>query len=475
VVDISQSLAHAVRMSMRTRLGVLADFDFRQLFLADTVSQVGSQVTLLALPLVAVLALHANAFEIGLLSAADTAAFLIVGLPAGALVDRLRRRNVMIAGDLSRAIMLGSVPFAWWMGWLSMPQLYVVGLGTGLATVFFDVAYQSYLPHLVGRGSLVEGNAKLQGVQSVSQLAGPTAAGFLIQALTAPYAIVIDAVSFVGSAFFVGRIRKREDKPERGPDAHLGREISEGFNFVVRNKVLRSIAACTGSSNLFSGIGGAMLILLLAGHLHISAGLIGVVFSLMAIGGLIGALTAQRFAKWLGQGPVIWISIAVTSPFALLVPLAQPGWKLWAMAFGNFVYWIGVVVYNVNQVSFRQALTPDRLLGRMNATMRFLVWGTLPLGGLIGGILGQTIGVRNTLWVAAIGGLFSFLFVFFSPARRARELPTGDHGDGPSDSAAAPADASSDRDDITGTAIPMPAATNAATASGAAEERGVPL
>jgi MFS family permease len=460
---------------MRTRLGVLADFDFRQLFLADTVSQVGSQVTLLALPLVAVLALHANAFEIGLLSAADTAAFLIVGLPAGALVDRLRRRNVMIAGDLSRAIMLGSVPFAWWMGWLSMPQLYVVGLGTGLATVFFDVAYQSYLPHLVGRGSLVEGNAKLQGVQSVSQLAGPTAAGFLIQALTAPYAIVIDAVSFVGSAFFVGRIRKREDKPERGPDAHLGREISEGFNFVVRNKVLRSIAACTGSSNLFSGIGGAMLILLLAGHLHISAGLIGVVFSLMAIGGLIGALTAQRFAKWLGQGPVIWISIAVTSPFALLVPLAQPGWKLWAMAFGNFVYWIGVVVYNVNQVSFRQALTPDRLLGRMNATMRFLVWGTLPLGGLIGGILGQTIGVRNTLWVAAIGGLFSFLFVFFSPARRARELPTGDHGDGPSDSAAAPADASSDRDDITGTAIPMPAATNAATASGAAEERGVPL
>ena len=269
-------------MSMRTRLGVLADFDFRQLFLADTVSQLGTQVTQLALPLVAVLALHASAFEVGLLAAADTAAFLIVGLPAGALVDRLRRRNVMIAGDLARAILLGSVPFAWWMGWLSMPQLYLVGLGTGLATVFFDVAYQSYLPHLVGRGSLVEGNAKLQGVQSVSQLAGPTAAGFLIQALTAPYAIVVDAVSFVGSAFFVGRIRKLEDKPERGPDAHLGREISEGFNFVVRNKVLRSIAACTGSSNLFSGIGGAMLILLLAGHLHISAGLIGVVFSLMS-------------------------------------------------------------------------------------------------------------------------------------------------------------------------------------------------
>jgi len=218
-----------------------------------------------------------------------------------------------------------------------------------------------------------------------------------------------------------------------------------------------------------------MLILLLAGHLHISAGLIGVVFSLMAIGGLIGALTAQRFAKWLGQGPVIWISIGVTAPFALFVPLTQPGWKLWIMALGNFVYWIGVVVYNVNQVSFRQALTPDRLLGRMNATMRFLVWGTLPLGGLIGGILGQTIGVRNTLWVSAIGGLFSFLFVFFSPARWARELPTGDHGDGPSGSAAAASDGSSDADDITGTAIPAAAVTNAATTSGAAEEQGMPL
>ena len=183
----------------------------------------------------------------------------------------------------------------------------------------------------------------------------------------------------------------------------------------------------------------------------------------------------QPSSPHFGQGPVIWISIGVTSPFGLLAPLAQPGWKLWAMALGNFVYWIGVVVYNVNQVSFRQALTPDRLLGRMNATMRFLVWGTLPLGGLIGGILGQSIGVRNTLWVSAIGGMFSFLFVFFSPARRARQLPTGDHGDGPPDSSDSAGDASSDTGDITGTAIPAPAVTNAATTSGAAEEQGVPL
>ncbi|HKE63518.1 MAG TPA: MFS transporter [Micromonosporaceae bacterium] len=434
-------------MSLRARLGILTEFDFRQLFVADTVSQLGTMVTQLALPLVAVLALHATPFEVGLLAAADTAAFLLVGLPAGAWVDRLRRRSVMISGDLARAILLGSVPFAWWMGWLSMAQLYVVGLGTGLATVFFDVAYQSYLPHLVGRENLVEGNAKLQGVQSVSQLAGPTAAGFLIQAMTAPYAIVVDAVSFVGSALFVSRIRSREAKPERGPDAHFGREIAEGFNFVVRNKILRSIAACTGSSNLFSAISGAMLILLLAGHLHIKAGLIGVVFTFMSIGGLVGALTARRFAAWVGQGPAIWLSIGLTAPFALLTPFVHNDWRLWTMAFGNAMYWLGAVVYNVNQVSFRQAITPDRLLGRMNATMRFLVWGTLPLGGFIGGILGATIGVRNTIWVGAIGGLFSFLFVFFSPARWARELPGGDAATEP-----AGADATNITD-IAGTAV----------------------
>src|SRR5262249_11031553 len=159
---------------------------------------------------------------------------------------------------------------------------------------------------------------------------------------------------------------------------------AEGFNFVIRNRILRSIAACTGSSNLFSGISFALVVLLLAGHLHIKAGLIGVVFSLMSIGGLVGALTARKFAAWVGQGPAIWLSIGLTAPFALLTPLTQNDWRLWTMAAGACVYSAGAVIYNVNQVSFRQGLTPDRLLGRMNATMRFLVWGTLPLGGLIG-------------------------------------------------------------------------------------------
>ncbi len=413
-------------------LGLLREHDFRQLYTADTISQIGTQVSMLALPLVAVRTLHASNFEMGVLAACETLAFLLVGLPAGAWVDRMRRRNVLMAGDLGRAIVLGSVPLAWWAGALTMAQLYVVALLTGVLTVFFDVSYQSYLPHLVGRDKLVEGNAKLEAVRAVNQLAGPPIAGGLITALTAPFAVALDAVSYLGSALFVRRIRKLEDKPERKPDAHLGREIAEGLRFVLGNKMLRSIAACTGSSNLFSSIGGAMVIVLLARDLNLNAAVIGLVTSLGAIGGMVAALFATKIAKWLGQGPTIWISVAVTGPFALFMPMAHRGWLLLLAAFGTAIYWFGAVVYNITQVSFRQGLTPERLLGRMNATMRFLVWGTLPIGGFIGGVLGHYIGVRPTLWVGAIGGMLAFLPVLFSPLRTMRELPTYS-GDAPVD------------------------------------------
>jgi MFS family permease len=408
---------------VKARLGLLRDHDFRQLFLADTISQIGTQVTLLALPLVAILALDASPLQVGLLATCETAAFLLVGLPAGAWVARMRRRDVLIAGDVARAVLLGSVPLAWWAGALTMPQMYVVALFVGVATVFFDVGYQSYLPHLVGRGNLIEGNAKLEAVRGVTQIGGPTVAGLLIQWLTAPVAIALDAVSFLASALFVGLIRKREPKPARAPDAHLGREIVEGLKFVLGNRLLRSIAMCTGSFNLFSTIGFTMLIVLLADELGLSAGTIGVIFSIGSVGGLIGAFTAMRIARWLGQGPAIWISTAVSAPFGLLIPLVQPGWLLWLGAFGFGVTMFGGVVYNITQVSFRQGLTPERLLGRMNATMRFLVWGTMPLGGLIGGALGQLVGVRETVWIGMIGCSLAFLPVFLSPLRRMRELP----------------------------------------------------
>ncbi len=406
------------------KLGLLREHDFRRLFVADTVSQVGTQVSQLAIPLVAVVTLGARPFEVGLLVTVQTAAFLLVGLPAGAWVDRMRRRNVLIAGDLGRAVMLGSIPVAWWFDVLTMGQLYVVAGIVGILTVFFDVAYQSYLPHLVGRDNLVEGNAKLEVVRATSSLAGPGGAGALIQALTAPYAVAVDAVSFAASALFVGRIRKREELPPPSPNRHLGREVLEGLRFVVGNRLLRSIASCTGSFNLFFSMAMAMEIVFFVRTLGMSPGMIGLYYSIGAVGGLIGAFVVKPVVGLLGQGPAIWIATAVTTPFALLVPAAEPGWRIWLAAVANIMIGIGIVVYNVTQVSFRQGLTPERLLGRMNATMRFFVWGTMPLGAFIGGILGEQLGARTTLWIGFGGACLAFLPVFLSPLRTMRELPT---------------------------------------------------
>ena len=406
------------------RGGLWHHLDFRRLWIGETVSQFGTQVTFLALPLVAILVVHASTFEVGLLTALDTLGFLVVGLPAGAWVDRMRFRSVLIVNDLVRAVALGSIPLTYALDVLTIGQLYVVAVIAGVSTVFFDVAYQSYLPDLIDRRDLVEGNAKLQASESVSQIAGPSLGGVLIQALSAPGAILVDAVSFLWSAGWVGAIQTRRPKPEPKPDRHLGREIKEGVVFVVRNKMLRSIAMCTGSSNLFSSMIFAVFYVLLARDLGVSAGIIGLIMSTSAIGGLLGSFVASRFAKRVGQGPAIWMSALVFGPTGFVAPFVHKDWSLVLLAAAQIVMWASVVVYNITQVSFRQGLCPPNLLGRMNATMRFLVWGTMPLGGLIGGVLGETIGVRETLLVAAIGGALTWLPVYLSPLRNMRELPT---------------------------------------------------
>ena len=408
----------------RRRGGLWHHLDFRRLWIGETVSQFGTMISQLALPLVAILVVHASTFEVGLLTTFETIAFLLVGLPAGAWVDRMRYRWVLVANDLVRAAAIGSIPLVDAFGRLHIAQLYVVALTTSVSTVFFDVAYQSYLPQLVDRSLLVEGNAKLQASESVSQVAGPSLGGLLIQWLTAPYAVAIDAVSFLWSALWVGLIRQRPPRPERKPDRHLGREIKEGLSFVLGNRLLRAIAMCTGSSNLFSSIGIAVFYVLLARDLHVSAGLIGLITATSAVGGLIGSLVAGRFARRLGQGPAIWISSLLIAPFGFVAPFVQHNWTLALLAGAQIFSWMFVVLYNITQVSFRQGLCPPALLGRMNATMRFLVWGTMPLGGLIGGALGSWLGVRETLLVAAVGGALVWLPPFLSPLRRMRELPT---------------------------------------------------
>lgn len=415
----------------RRRGGLWHHRDFRRLWIGDTVSQFGTMVSQLALPLVAILTVDATTFEVGLLTTCETLAFLLIGLPAGAWVDRMRHRRVLIVNDLIRAAVLGSIPLAQLLGVLTVEQLYAVALIAGASTVFFDVTYQSFLPELVERSDLVEGNAKLQASQSVSQVAAPSLGGLIVQALTAPFAVLVTALTFLWSASWLTAISARPPKPERRPDRHLGREIKEGLSFVLGHRLLRAIAACTATSNLFSSMGVGLSLVLLARELHLSPGAIGLISSTAAVGGLLGALAASRVARWVGQGPVIWLSVAIAGPLTFVLPFVQRDWTLGLYALAELGYFAGAVVYNINQVSFRQALCPPELLGRMNATMRFFVWGTMPMGGVLGGLLGSGIGVRPALVIVAIGSCLAFLPVFLSPLRMMRTLPTHAAADKP--------------------------------------------
>jgi MFS family permease len=398
--------------------------DFRLLWGGETISELGSQVSLLAIPLLAVRTLHATPFEMGLLTAASTAAFLVVGLPAGVWIDRTRRRWVMIAADLGRVVAIGSVPVAYAVGWLTLAQLFVVTLVSGILTVFFDVAYQSYLPTLVGREHLVEGNAKLTGSEQVAGVAGPSVAGGLVQAVGSSAAVLVDSVSFLVSAGAVAAIRAPEPQPEVPEAGHpkLRHDIAEGLRFVFGNALLRAIAATTATSNFFSGVAAAVEVVFLVREVHATPGVIGLLFTMGGVGGVLGAFAAGPLARRFGGVRATIIGI-LGNVGGLLVPLTMPGPGLILFGAGLFFVSFSAVVYNVNQVSFRQRLCPDRLLGRMNASMRFVVWGVLPLGGLLGGVLGSVAGLRPTLWVGYIGEALACIWLLASPMRRMRNFP----------------------------------------------------
>ncbi|MCZ4102331.1 MULTISPECIES: MFS transporter [Streptomyces] len=403
--------------------GPLRMRDFRLLLAGAAAGQVGAQVTLVALPLVAVLELKAPAFQVGLLTAAETAAFLLIGLPAGALVDRMRKRSLMIRADMVRALAMASVPLAAVADVLTMVQLYIVALVTGAATVFFDVADQSYLPELLPREQLMAANGALETVRSSAQVTGPGLGGGLVQLVGAHLAIGADAIGYVVSALFLSRIDKPESKPEPVPGASLRKEIGEGLRFVLGHRLLRVIATSTGLSNFFTAMLMATQTIFLVRVIGLQPAAIGLMLSASAAGGLAGALCAGRLAARLGQARIIWLSALVTGPFALLWPLSGRGAAAVLFAVGSGAVSFGAVVYNVAQVSFRQTLCPPRLLGRMNATLRFLVWGTLPLGALVGGAVADGFGARAALWVCAVGFLVVPLRLLLSPLRRMRDLP----------------------------------------------------
>jgi MFS family permease len=400
--------------------------DFVKLWSAETVSQFGTQFTQLALPLAAIDVLHASAFEVAALVTVEFLPFLLVSLPAGVWVDRLRRRPILVIGDISRALLLASIPVAYAFGSLTVWQLYVVAFLTGIATVFFDVAYQSYLPSLVERRQLVDGNAKLEISRASAQLGGPGIAGLVIGALKAPAAIAVDAVSYLGSALFIFGIRKHEPPPPARDHAspRMRDELREGLRYVFRHAFLKNIAACTALFNFFGTLGNAVLLVFARRELHLSPALIGLALTVSNVGALAAAFNANRISSRVGVGRTIILSSIIGGPMFLVIPFAPEGTAALAFLIPAFVIGGAMnVIYNVTQVSLRQAITPERIQGRMNSVMRFIVWGTIPLGSLLGGVLASTLGLQETLIISGVGCCLPFLPVLFSPVRDIRTMP----------------------------------------------------
>ena len=394
--------------------------DFLKLWSAETISQFGTQVSQLALPFIAIAVLDASTFAVAALGTVEFLPFLLFTLPAGVWVDRLPRRAILIVADYGRAALLFTIPVAYAFDALTMAQLYVVGFLVGIFTVFFDVAYQSYLPSLVNRGQIIEGNSKLEVSRTTAQLTGPGVAGGLIALITAPYAVLVDAISFLGSGAFLTLIRKEEVRPAApaGRKPRMRAELWEGLQYVVRHPLLRPQALCTGTSNFFSNVTFAIFLVYAVRTLDLSAAEVGLIFTLGGPGGLVGALFSQRITRRFGVGPT---TVAMTMMFGsvgFLIPLAPQSFPHpFLIAFG-LISSFSIVVYNITQVSLRQAITPERIQGRMNSVMRFLVWGTMPLGSLAGGALGSTIGLRETLFVGATGALLSGLPIVLSREQR---------------------------------------------------------
>lgn len=418
--------------AQRAATGPAGPVGLRKLLVAQAMSQLGFQVMSLAMPIVAVLSLNASPFQVSAVTAAQTAAFLLIGLPVGALVDRMRRRRVMIAADFGRAVLLATVPLAWWLGVLSVGLLCVIAFCTGMLTVFFDVADMSYLPDLVGRDHLLEANSKLIRVDSLATVVGPGLGGGLVQLFTAPMALVATVCAFLTSGLFVARIRHAEPVPQRRRGSRLHHEIVEGIRQITTDRLIRPIALCTTTLLLFWGMAYAMLPVLLARELAVPVGKIGLLLTVGSVGGLLATIVVSKVIKAIGESRAIRLSMAVTTPFTLLNALVYDDWRLWLVSVSGFALAAGFVVYNVAQVSFRQRRVPGHLLGRVNATIRFFAWGAWPIGNLCGGLLAELVGVRYAILIGTAGASLAFLWLQLSPMRGMRHLPVG-RADGPAD------------------------------------------
>ncbi|MDQ4501994.1 MFS transporter [Sinomonas sp. ASV322] len=391
------------------------------------VSQLGVQLGQLALPVLAVNLLGAREGDLGVLNAASMAAFLVVGLPAGAWVDRWLKRRTMIRANLVRMAAMLAVPLLAWAGALQMWHLFAIAAVVGVATVFFDVAYQSYIPLLVDREHVADANGKLEATAQVSRLGGPALGGFLLTLVSAPVLFAAEAGGYLASALCLTRVHDSELTPERPDDSSLVREIREGAAFVVGHPLIRRIVASTAIGNLFSSIVYVLMPLVVLRDLGLGPAGFGAVLSIGSVGGVIGAMAAPWLAARVGEGPLLPLGLmaggaaVVLFPLSLLAGSAPAAFAM--LATGEFFMSLGVVVYNVMQVSMRQRVCPPRLLGRMNASIRCVVWGVMPIGSLLGGWIGGAFGIGPTLWVGIGGMLCACVPVAIGPFFRLRRLP----------------------------------------------------
>lgn len=403
------------------------DRNFMTFWSAQTMSQFGVQIGQLAMPVLAVVVLGASEFQVGALNASAMAAFLVIGLPAGAWVDRWLKRRVMIAADLVRAAAMVSVPLLWWAGLLQMWHLYVVAGVLGIATVFFDVAYQSYVPVLVQSGQVPAANSRLESTAQVARMGGPAAGGGLLQVIAAPLLFLADTIGYLLSALLLAVTKDNEIPSPKEGRRPLAVEIKEGLGFVVRHPLISRIAACTGLMNFFTGLAYTLFPILVLRELDLGAGALGFIYSVAAAGGLLGAVTAPRLAKFTGEGALIPLASIVSAVFLLSMPLSvlmpDNTSALILLIVGEAGISFCVLVYNVMQVSMRQRVCPPRLLGRMNASIRFVVFGVMPLSGLLAGALGETIGLVPTLWIGVFGSVLAASPVVFSQLWALRQLP----------------------------------------------------
>lgn len=399
------------------------DSAFRLLWIGQSVSLAGTYVDDVATKLLAAAVLSATPFQLGLLTAAQTAAFLLFGLPAGVFVDRMRRRPVLVVCDLARALLLATIPLLWWLGGLTFAYLVTVIFLVGVGDVVFQVAYQSILPALVARDELAAANGKLESSRSAAAAAGPAAGGAVAQAIGPAPAVGLDALSYLVSSSLFWRMRVDEAPATASTRRPVRAEIAEGLRFVLGHRVLRALTLAATTYNFSYGILNPLVVVLLVTELSLPGATVGALLACAGIGGVAGAVAASRFvARW-GMARSTCIAEAVSGPACLVLVWTSDGAGVWPFAAGYLVLHLFLSVFNVASVSFRQALCPDHLLGRMNASVRFLMWGALPLGGLTGGVLATALGVRAGIALAACGFGLAAAILFVSPLWRMRDAP----------------------------------------------------